>query len=89
MPLLLTALAATGVQRIVYEADVEYLFTPLNGQAKVERAIQEKHFPMNFSDFDPARASRGGKFARLIIQATDGGSILREREFNQAGYALF
>ena len=83
VPVLLTALAATGMQRIVYESDPEYLFTPLNGQAKQERAVQEKHFPMNFTDFDPSRASRGGKFARLIIQASDGGSILREREFNQ------
>ena len=60
-PLLLTVLAATGVQRIVYEADVEYLFTPLNRQAKVERAMQERHFPMDFTDFDPARASQGAK----------------------------
>ena len=83
VPLLLTALAATGMQRIVYESDPEYLFTPLNGRGKDDRSVQEKHFPQNFTDFDPSRISRGGKFARLIIQAADGGTILREREFNQ------
>ena len=83
VPLLLTALAATGMQRIVYESDPEYLFTPLDGRGKDDRGVQEKHFPQNFTDYDPSRISRGGKFARLIIQAADGGNILREREFNQ------
>ena len=52
MPALLTALAASGFQRITYEADPEYLFSPINGHSKLERKMLEKHFPMNYSDFD-------------------------------------
>ena len=52
MPVLLTALAASGFQRITYEADPEYLFSPINGPSKAERQALEKHFPMNYSDFD-------------------------------------
>ena len=52
MPVLLTALAASGFQRITYEADPEYLFSPINGHSKLERQALEKHFPMNYSEFD-------------------------------------
>lgn len=52
VPALLTALAASGFQRITYEADPEYLFSPINGHSKLERKALEKHFPMNYSEFD-------------------------------------
>ena len=52
VPVLLTALAASGFQRITYEADPEYLFSPINGHSKLERQALEKHFPMNYSEFD-------------------------------------
>jgi hypothetical protein len=52
VPALLTALAASGFQRITYEADPEYLFSPINGHSKLERQALEKHFPMNYSEFD-------------------------------------
>ena len=52
VPALLTALAASGFQRITYEADPEYLFSPINGHSKIERGALEKHFPMNYSEFD-------------------------------------
>ena len=67
-PLLLTGLAATGLHWMEYTLDVEYLTTPINGRAKTERAVQDRHFPQNFSDFDTLRISSNGKYAQLIIE---------------------
>ena len=83
VPILLTGLCASGFQRMFYEADPEYLFSPINGEAKFERAQLEKHFPTNYSAFDPGRVSRAGRFGRLLISAKDNGTILRERVFQQ------
>ena len=83
VPILLTGLCASGFQRIEYEADPEYLFSPINGEAKFERAQLEKHFLTNYSAFDPGRVSRAGRFGRLLILAKDNGSLLRERIFQQ------
>ena len=55
VPILISALCASGFQRIVFEADPEYLFSPVDGQGKTERAILESHFPMNYTAFDPGR----------------------------------
>ena len=38
VPVLLTALAASGFQQMDYEYDPEYLFSPTSGVAKGERA---------------------------------------------------
>ena len=77
VPLLITALCASGFQRIQHVADPEYLFSPVQGEAKSERNILESHFPTNFSSFDPTRSSRPGRFARLLITAADGETLLR------------
>ena len=86
IPVLLTALCASGFQRIKFEADPEYLFSPLDGEAKTERAILEKHFPTNYSQFDPVRSSKGGRFGRLIITAADGGSLLRTKVWREINF---
>ncbi len=86
VPILLTALCASGFQRISYQADPEYLFSPENGEGKSERIMLEKHFPMNYTEFDPGRVSRAGRFGRLLIQARDNGSLLREQIFYQILY---
>ena len=83
VPLLLTALCASGFQRIQHVADPEFLFSPDSGEAKTERAILEQHFPTNFSQFDPTRASRAGRFARLLITAADGESLLRTKVWRE------
>ena len=88
VPFLLTALCASGFQRITYEADPEYLFSPQNGEAKFERAQMEKHFPMNYSAFDPGRVSRHGRFGRLLIRAKDNGSLLRNNIFQQVKFII-
>lgn len=78
VPIFLTAILATGFQNIRYEDDPEYLFSPTTGFARNERAIIEENFFLNFSsDFHPSRVTRLGRFARLIIMARDGGSLLR------------
>jgi hypothetical protein len=51
VPILLTALLATGVQQMNYNYDPEYLFSPTTGVAKDERAMLESFFPTNYSDF--------------------------------------
>merc|ERR1711962_1960685 len=77
VPILLSALCASGFQRVKFVADPEYLFSPVDGEAKTEREILEQHFPTNFSAFDPSRSSKSGRFGRLLITAADGGSLLR------------
>ena len=86
VPLLLTALAASGFQQLDYEYDPEYLFSPTTGLAKGERAVQEEHFPMNYSSFKSSRISRTGKFARIQVTAKDGGTMLRTALWNQLLY---
>nr|XP_053643838.1 patched domain-containing protein 3-like [Cherax quadricarinatus]XP_053643839.1 patched domain-containing protein 3-like [Cherax quadricarinatus] len=83
IPLFLTALLATGFQRIKYEDDPEYLFSPRSGFAKRERAIIEENFSLNFSsNFSPSRITRLGRFARLLIMAKDEGNLLRSAIWN-------
>ena len=86
IPVLLTALCASGFQRVKFEADPEYLFSPVNGEAKHDRAILDKHFPTNYSQFDPTRTSKGGRFGRLIITAADGGSLLRTKVWREINF---
>ena len=86
IPLLLTALCATGFQQMHLVADPEFLFSPEAGEAKTERAVLEQYFPTNYTQFDPTRASRGGRFGRLIVTAADGGSLLRMAVWREISY---
>ena len=70
----------------IFQADPEYLFSPIDGEAKFERAQLERHFPMNYTAFDPGRISRHGRFGRILIKAKDNGTLLRTRVFQQVGY---
>ena len=51
VPILLTALCASGFQRLNYNYDPEYLISPSTGPAKQERAVMEKYFPINYDYF--------------------------------------
>ncbi|KAF4520468.1 hypothetical protein B566_EDAN004719 [Ephemera danica] len=78
IPPLIAALCATGFQRIEYEIDPEYLFSPVNGHGKMERRIVEHFFPPNdTSRFNVGRITRQGRFGRVIVVAQDGGNMLR------------
>ena len=51
VPALLTALCASGFQRLDYNYDPEDLISPSSGPAKQERAVMEEFFPVNYDFF--------------------------------------
>ncbi|XP_068897775.1 patched domain-containing protein 4 isoform X4 [Tenebrio molitor] len=77
IPFLLTLLGITGFQRIHTNIDPEYLFSPINGEGKMERAIVENFFKVNYtSKFNVARITRAGRFGRVIVTSKDGNKNL-------------
>ncbi|XP_066586753.1 patched domain-containing protein 3 [Prorops nasuta] len=73
IPVLLAFICFTGYQRIHYEIDPEYLFSPINGPGKTERAIVEQYFKVNYShQFNVGRITRPGRFGHVIIVPKDG-----------------
>lgn len=61
IPVLLSLIMITGYQRVYYEMDPEYLFSPIRGQGKLERNIVENFFKVNYSDrFNVGRITRAG-----------------------------
>ncbi|XP_030763529.1 patched domain-containing protein 1-like [Sitophilus oryzae] len=73
IPVMITILGMTGYQRVHNNIDPEYLFSPINGEGKIERAIVENYFKVNYtSRFDVARITRAGRFGRVIITSKDG-----------------
>lgn len=65
VPLFMALLMGTGMQRLIYIDDPEYLFSPVDGAAKTERLVIEELFPMNYTHrFHPSRFVRPGRFAR-------------------------
>ncbi|XP_041977331.1 patched domain-containing protein 3 isoform X2 [Aricia agestis] len=85
IPVLLTLLMITGFQRIYYEMDPEYLFSPVSGPGKVERRIVEEHFKVNYSHrFSVGRITRPGRFGRVIVVAKDNNTnLLRTEVFRE------
>lgn len=63
VPILLTIVFLTGYQQLHYNIDPEYLFSPINGEGKLERKIAEDLFKVNYtSRFNVARITRAGMF---------------------------
>lgn len=61
IPILLTLIGITGYQQIKTNIDPEYLFSPVNGAGKYERAVVEDLFKTNYtSRFNVARITRAG-----------------------------
>lgn len=68
IPVLLTVICITGYQRLHYQIDPEYLFSPEKGEGKTERVIVEQFFKVNYtSRFNVARITRAGKFYKVFI----------------------
>lgn len=66
VPVFLTLLGMTGFQRMHTNIDPEYLFSPLNGEGKQERAIVEGYFKVNYnSRFNVARITRAGELKHV------------------------
>nr|CAD7425808.1 unnamed protein product [Timema monikensis] len=62
VPVLLSLACVTGYQRIKYEIDPEYLFSPVWGEGKAERAVVEEFFKPNYtSRFNVGRITRPGE----------------------------
>nr|XP_022905229.1 patched domain-containing protein 3 [Onthophagus taurus] len=81
VPVLVTLLCVTGFQRIKYNIDPEYLFSPINGDGKHERAVVEKLFSVNYtSQFNVARITRAGRFGRVIVTSNDGNKNMLRME---------
>lgn len=72
IPVLLTLLCVTGFQRMHYEIDPEYLFSPINGEGKYERAVVEEFFKPNYtSRFNVGRITRPGNFIFIAALTSD------------------
>ncbi len=61
--------------------DIEDQFTPVNGPAKLERAIVLENFPPA-EEFSQIRLTSDGTYASLIITGLRGENILTEAAFN-------
>ncbi|XP_044014155.1 patched domain-containing protein 3-like [Aphidius gifuensis] len=85
VPALLALTCMTGYQKLVYENDPEYLFSPIDGPSKYERAVVEEHFRMNYSSyFSIERITRPGRFGHIIIVSKDQDeNILRGEAFRE------
>ncbi|XP_059085316.1 patched domain-containing protein 3-like isoform X2 [Tigriopus californicus] len=83
VPLLMTVTSFLGFYYAKHASDPEFLFLPINGEAKYERAITESFFPTNYSAFDPGRITRNGRFGRLLITAQDNETLLRDDMFRE------
>ncbi|XP_054003081.1 patched domain-containing protein 3 isoform X1 [Hylaeus anthracinus] len=85
IPVLVAFICFTGYQRIHYEIDPEYLFSPTNGPSKTERAIVEQYFKVNYSHhFNLGRITRPGRFGHVIITSKDGNeNLLRRAVFDE------
>lgn len=65
IPVLITLIGVTGFQKIHNNIDPEYLFSPRNGEGKMERATVESFFKVNYTTkFNVARITRAGNNAR-------------------------
>ncbi len=60
--------------------DIEDQFTPVNGPAKLERAIVLENFPQS-EDFSQLRLESEGTYASLIITGLNGENLLTEEAF--------
>ena len=53
--------------KVEYSTDPDHLLTPINGEGRQERALAERFFPTNFSDFDAGRSTKFGLYGYVMI----------------------
>lgn len=83
IPIFLSLLGITGIQRLKYEKDPEYLFSPKDGLGRKEREVIERLFPIDYTNnFDASRMTRLSHFARILVSAKDGDTMLRTHVWN-------
>ena len=77
LPMIASCLLSTGMFQVEYISDADHLLTPVNGEGRREKALAEKYFPTNFSDFDAPRSTKFGLYGYVMVIAKDGQSILQ------------
>ena len=80
VPILITMLSLIGFARFSFLTDSEYLYTPKNGEAKVERQFFIDKFPEDQdNNFSALRKSTiAGNLQVLIVKSEEGGNVLTE-----------
>ncbi|KAL7301622.1 hypothetical protein TKK_0005631 [Trichogramma kaykai] len=80
-PVIVTFICIIGFRYIHYEIDPEYLFSPINGPGKHERAIVEQFFRMNYTKyFNLGRITRPGRFGHVIVISKDDNQNMLRKE---------
>ena len=75
-PILVSLVLSSGMLQVEYSSDPDHLMTPVNGEGRAEKALAEKYFPTNFSDFDATRSTKFGLYGYVMVTGQDGRSIL-------------
>ncbi|KAI8479825.1 Patched domain-containing protein 3 [Branchiostoma belcheri] len=77
LPVLLACGLGAGMYFMESDSSVEGLYTPENGRGKTERALVEKHFPVNDSgDFQASRLVTFGRSASVIVTSKENDNVL-------------
>ena len=83
IPMVIFCVLATGMFQVEYLSDPDHLLTPVNGEGRKEKAIAEKYFPTNFSDFDAPRSTKFGLYGYVMVTAKSGNSILQPQIWSE------
>ncbi|XP_067124906.1 patched domain-containing protein 3-like isoform X2 [Centruroides vittatus] len=78
IPLLIIAIFSTGLYRVKILKNTEYMYSPLNGRARIERNAVESIFPPNMSDIDVSRITRFGRLGLMMFEEKNQGSLMKE-----------
>ncbi|XP_067123849.1 patched domain-containing protein 3-like [Centruroides vittatus] len=83
VPIFVTLILATGLQNFHHDLDEDSI-VPTGGIIDKYKSRLMQLFPTNFKrNFDPARVLRNIHYGTVIVQAFDGGSVLREFIFRE------
>lgn len=84
IPVIIGLLLGLGLVRLTFETDMEHLFTPTDSQAKKDRIVAERLFPMNAAEnFFASRQIRPVTSGQVIFTAKTGGGMMNEAILEQ------
>lgn len=79
VPVLLSAVLATGFLHLRVVIGIEHLYAPVSGKTLDDKLLATDLFPMNVStSFDLGRMTRTAKFVILLIMAKNGGNVFNK-----------
>jgi hypothetical protein len=76
LPLLLSALLATGLRTFFYISDESVLFVPTHARAHTDRAVIERLFPDNYTEYVPGATTGLPRHVMLHLVPRPGSSAL-------------